>query len=114
MIAVLAPAASLLGAWWGARRAGSRQQYADTSARNAIFQESKRQSFSSLVGALSTLRREHTTEALAQYDQRREEALGYAKERRQLIIELLGDDPLRANFDLDSFRERLFDDPGLR
>jgi len=114
VIAVLAPAASLIGAWWGVRFAGSRQLYADETARQAAFQESKRHSFSSLMGSLSTLRREPTKEAWAQYDLRREEALGYAKERRLHIIKLLGDDPIRPNFDLDRFRESLFDDPELR
>jgi hypothetical protein len=113
VIAVLAPAASLAGALWGARRAGTRQQYADESARNAEFHEAKRHAYSLLVAAIETARRDSTSGACAQYVDRREEALGYAKERRQCIIELLGDDPLRSEFDLEAFRRALFDDPGL-
>jgi len=117
-VAVLAPILALLGAlvgaWFAASRAGTRQQYADETARNAAFQESKRESYSSLVAALSTLRREPSAEALDKYEQCRERALAYAKERRPAILELLGDDALQKDFDLSIFRERLFDDPGLK
>lgn len=116
LIAVLAPAASLLGAWWGARREGKRRLYADQTARNAAFQESKRQAYSSLVASIRTLRRgeEPATERLAEYDEALEDALGYAKDRTPQILGRLGEDVRGRDPDIDTFRKWLFDDPGLR
>jgi hypothetical protein len=112
-IAVLAPAASLLGAWWGARREGKRRLYSEQAARNAAFFEEKRHAFSDLVAALSTMRRDRSERSVERYDTARERALGFAKARRGEIVEWVGVDPLRNDLSLDDFRDFLFDDRDL-